>query len=96
VPLHFVVSIPPQFERDLRAGRNPSVLVSIDATAMQQAGLGAGYIKSITNDRISSFLERTEATGPKPVQLVVRRLFNRTPSHPGSRAWWPSSIRSAC
>jgi len=31
----FVVSIPPQFERDLVARRNPSVLVSIDATAMQ-------------------------------------------------------------
>ena len=35
--LMFVVSIPPRFERDLRAGRNPSVQVNIDATAMQQA-----------------------------------------------------------
>jgi ABC-2 type transport system permease protein len=83
----FVVSIPPQFERDLRAGRNPSVLVSIDATAMQQAGLGAGYIRSITTDRISSFLERTEATGPKPVQLVVRRLFN-----PNAESSWFKSV----
>ena len=83
----FVVSIPPQFERDLSAGRNPSVLVSIDATAMQQAGLGAGYIKSITNDRISSFLERTEVTGQKPVQLVVRRLFN-----PNAESSWFKSV----
>jgi len=35
----------------------------------------AGYIRAITNDRISSFLGRTEESGPKPVQLVVRRLF---------------------
>ena len=83
----FVVSIPPQFERDLRAGRNPSILVNIDATAMQQAGLGAGYIRSITTDRISSFLERTEATGPKPVQLVVRRLFN-----PNAESSWFKSV----
>jgi ABC-2 type transport system permease protein len=83
----FVVSIPPQFERDLRAGRNPSIQVSIDATAMQQAGLGAGYIRAITTDRISSFLKRTEATGPKPVQLVVRRLFN-----PNAESSWFKSV----
>ena len=38
----FVVVIPPQFERDLRSGRQPDVQVNIDATAMQQAGIGAG------------------------------------------------------
>src|SRR5947207_3010990 len=41
--LMFVVAIPPQLEHDLRAGRNPSIQVNIDATAMQQAGVGAGY-----------------------------------------------------
>ena len=44
-------SIPPHFEHDLRAGRNPAIQVNIDATAMQQAGIGAGYIKNIINDR---------------------------------------------
>src|SRR5215831_17436446 len=33
----FVVSVPPRFERDLRAGRHPDLQVNIDATAMQQA-----------------------------------------------------------
>jgi len=83
----FAVSIPPRFERDLRAGRNPTIQVNIDATAMQQAGIGAGYIRSITNDRISTFLKRTEETGPKPVQLVVRRLFN-----PNAVSSWFKSI----
>src|SRR4029079_943103 len=37
----FVVTIPPRFERDLKAGRNPKIQLSIDATAMQQAGIGS-------------------------------------------------------
>src|SRR5688572_26539048 len=74
--LMFVVVIPPRFEKDLRAGRNPAIQVNVDATAMQQAGIGTGYIKSIINDRIASFLARTEESPPKPVNLVVRKLFN--------------------
>ena len=38
----FVVVIPPQFESDLRAGRNPEIQINIDATAMQQAGIAVG------------------------------------------------------
>ncbi len=72
----FVVTIPPQFERNLRAGRQPDIQVSIDATAMQQAGIGSGYIKNIIDDRIASFLSRTDVTPPKSVNLVVRKLFN--------------------
>jgi ABC-2 type transport system permease protein len=83
----FVVSIPPEFERDLRAGRNPSIQVNIDATAMQQAGIGAGYIREIVNDRTASFLKRTEESGEKPVQLVVRRLFN-----PNAISSWFKSV----
>jgi ABC-2 type transport system permease protein len=83
----FVVSIPPRFERDLRAGRNPAIQVNIDATAMQQAGIGAGYIRSIVSDRTASFLKRTEEGGPRPVQLVVRRLFN-----PNAVSSWFKSV----
>ena len=83
----FVVIIPPRFERDLRAGRNPALQVNIDATAMQQAGIGAGYIKSIANDRIATYLKRTDVTGPKPIELVVRRLFN-----PNAVSSWFKSV----
>jgi ABC-2 type transport system permease protein len=83
----FVVSIPPQFERNLRAGRNPGIQVNIDATALQQAGVGAGYIRDIVTDRISSFLKRRDESGPKPVQLVVRRLFN-----PNAESSWFKSV----
>lgn len=83
----FVVAIPPRFERDLRNGRNPEVQVNIDATAMQQAGIGAGYIRAIINDRVSSILKRTEAEGPPPVNLVVRKLFN-----PNAVSSWFKSV----
>lgn len=83
----FVVAIPPRFELDLRAGRNPAIQLNIDATAMQQAGIGAGYIKNIINDRVSSFLRRTEARTDAPLDLVVRKLFN-----PNSTSSWFKSI----
>lgn len=83
----FVVSLPPRFERDLRAGRNPAIQVSIDATAMQQAGIGAGYIRNIISDRVSSFLQRTDLSPPPPVQIVIRRLFN-----PNAQSSWFKSV----
>ena len=92
----FTVAIPPRFERDLRAGRNPSVQVNIDATAMQQAGIGAGYIKNIVNDRVTAVLKRTDVNPDMPVQLRVRKLFNPNAVSSWSRAWSRSSTRSAC
>jgi len=84
----FVVAIPPNLEHDLRAGRNPGIQVNIDATAMQQAGIGAGYIRSIVNNRIASFLKRTEASEKRPVEVVVRRLFNPN----GVSSWFKSIV----
>jgi ABC-2 type transport system permease protein len=85
--LMFVVVIPPMFEHNLRAGRNPGVQVNIDATAMQQAGIGAGYIRSIISDRVASFLKREEVRPKLPIQLVVRKLFN-----PNSTSSWFKSV----
>jgi ABC-2 type transport system permease protein len=85
--LMFVVVVPPMFEHDLLAGRNPAIQVNIDATAMQQAGIGAGYIRSIITDRVSSFLKREEVTPEPPVKLVIRKLFN-----PNSTSSWFKSV----
>jgi len=83
----FVVVIPPMFERNLRASRNPAIQVNIDATAMQQAGIGAGYIRNIITDRISSFLSRSEEQPKHPVNLVVRKLLN-----PNAVSSWFKSV----
>jgi ABC-2 type transport system permease protein len=84
----FAVTIPPRFENDLRAGRNPDIQLSIDATAMQQAGIGAGYIKNIINQRISQYLERADLEPNPPVQLNVRKMFNAN----GVSAWFTSVV----
>lgn len=83
----FVVTIPTRFESDLRAGRNPDIQLNIDATAMQQASIGANYVKSITNDRIENFLKRTDETTSPPIKLVVRKLFN-----PNADSSWYKSV----
>jgi ABC-2 type transport system permease protein len=72
----FAVDIPPHFERDVRAGRQPGLQVDVDATAMIQAGLGAGYIQQIILNEIAGFLSSVEYTPPSPVNLAIRIAFN--------------------
>jgi ABC-2 type transport system permease protein len=70
----FIVDIPPRFQHDVQAGRQPALQVNIDATAMSQAGRGAGYINAIFMSEITRFVGTT-AVEP-PVRLVVRAKFN--------------------
>jgi ABC-2 type transport system permease protein len=84
----FVVTIPSQFEENLKASRNPGIQLNIDATAMQQAGIGANYIKNITNNRISTFFKRADVSSSQPVNLVIRKLFNPN----GISSWFTSVV----
>ena len=72
----FVVSIPPGLERDIRAGRSPEIQVLIDATAMEQAGIGAGYISNILGTEIRRFAIGADLIDRSPIQLIVRSAFN--------------------
>ena len=72
----FVIDIPPEFEADIQAGRQPTVQVNIDATAMTQAGHGATYIRSTIMQEVKEFI-RGEDTAPwSPVSQVIRVKFN--------------------
>jgi ABC-2 type transport system permease protein len=84
----FVVVIPPQFEQNLLAGRRPDIQVNIDATAMQQAGIGAGYIHNIITQRLTTYLRRMDIDTSAPVNLVVRKVFNPN----GISAWFSSIV----
>ncbi|MBU3666292.1 MAG: ABC transporter permease [Chthoniobacterales bacterium] len=84
----FVVVIPPRFEEDLRFGRNPEVQINIDATAMQQAGIGSNYIKNMISKRVSNYLKRTDEEQNPPIRLVVRKLFNPN----GTASWFLSVV----
>jgi ABC-2 type transport system permease protein len=72
----FVIDIPPNFQRDVLARRQPAIQLDVDATAMVQAGLGSSYAQQIIMTEIAVFLSRAEGTTPSPVNLVVRIEFN--------------------
>jgi ABC-2 type transport system permease protein len=74
--LTFAIDIPINFQRDLLGGRQPRIQIYVDATAMMQAGIGAGYAQQIIIREIDNFLSRSEAVPPEPVNLDVRIAFN--------------------
>ncbi|WP_454919180.1 ABC transporter permease [Xanthobacter sediminis] len=72
----FALDIPPDFQRDLLAGRSPTIQLNIDATRMTQAFSGGGYVQSIVTDEVSEFLSRYRHATAVPVDLVLRARFN--------------------
>jgi ABC-2 type transport system permease protein len=85
--LTFVIDIPPYFQRDLLARREPRIQLYVDATAMMQAGIGAGYAQQIISTEIDNFVSRSEIDSPPPVSLDVRIAFN-----PNLTAAWFMSV----
>jgi ABC-2 type transport system permease protein len=83
----FVLDIPPNFARDVLAGRQPAIQLNVDATAMVQAGLGADYAQQIITTEITNFLSRSEGAPTTPVNLVARIAFN-----PNVETSWFTSI----
>jgi ABC-2 type transport system permease protein len=82
----FVLDIPPHFERDVLAGRQPQMQVAVDATAMVQAGIGSGYAQQIILGEIADFVAHTAQTAPPAANLAVRIAFNPNVS----TAWFTS------
>ena len=76
----FVLQIPADMEKDLRAGRQVTLQLLIDASAVGQAQLGAGYIESIFQaEMLRYFQRRQDAT--LPVNLIVRYAYNQGQRH---------------
>jgi ABC-2 type transport system permease protein len=71
----FVIDIPPDFQADVARGRHPTIQLNVDATAMTQAGTGAGYIQRIIAQELTTFFGGPEAIS-EPVNLVIRAQFN--------------------
>ena len=63
----FAVDIPPDFERDVMAGRNPRVQLNVDATRMHQAFTGGGYIQNIINGEVDAFVKGDQTAGAQPI-----------------------------
>lgn len=79
----FVLNIPPDFQRDVLAGRAAEVQLNVDATRMSQAFSGSGYIQQIALAEVREFTQRYRAATALPVALELRARFN-----PGLNKIW--------
>ena len=85
----FALVIPPNFQRDVLAGRSPAAQLNVDATRMSQAFTGSGYIQQIFNGEVNEFVKRYRGTTVPPVDLALRARFN--PSL--DKAWFGSVVQ---
>jgi ABC-2 type transport system permease protein len=72
----FALNIPPNFQRDVLAGRSPAVQLNVDATRVSQAFTGSGYVQSIVSGEVQAFVRRYRADPRPPVDLALRARFN--------------------
>lgn len=70
----FILEIPPHYERDLLQGRSPEILNNIDATRMNQGGIGSAYLAQILAQETRETL-KTPATTTL-VNPVIRTRYN--------------------
>ena len=85
----FVLDIPPNFQRDLLAGKQTAIQLNVDATRMTQAFTGNAYIQQIISGEITEFLARHRSETALPVDLALRAKFN--PSL--DKAWFGSLMQ---
>jgi ABC-2 type transport system permease protein len=83
----FVVVVPAGFEADVRAGRTPTLQISIDATKTMQASVGTGYLTTILSGEVQRFAAREDIAASPPIDLVIRRAYN-----PAGDTVWLSAI----
>ncbi|MFO1217874.1 MAG: ABC transporter permease [Burkholderiaceae bacterium] len=84
----FIVEIPPRFEADTRAGKDTEVHVSADATAVQQAGTGSGYIRNIIAQEVTRYRQQVQSYRGLESTLAQRRAFNPN----GTQAWFSAVV----
>ena len=72
----FALDIPPSFQRDVLAGRSPTIQLNVDATRMSQAFVGSGDIQTIIGNEVAAFALRYRASDVPPVGLALRARFN--------------------
>jgi ABC-2 type transport system permease protein len=84
----FALDVPPDFQRDVLAGRNPTIQLNVDATRMSQAFTGSGYIQTIVTGEVNAFAKRYRAAATLPVDLVLRARSIPSSINPGSVQSW--------
>jgi len=82
----FTLNIPPNFQRDVLAGRSPAIQLNVDATQVSMAFTGAGYIQNIGASEVAEFVRRYRGELQQPAELALRVQFNPNLT----RAWFGS------
>lgn len=72
----FVINIPPNFQRDILAGKKTEIQLNIDATRMSQSFSGNNYIQQIINQEVTEFLQGYRTNEAGQVAIVNRMRFN--------------------
>jgi len=72
----FVLVIPPNYQRDLAAGRDVRLQLNVDATRMSQAFIGSGVIAQIVSGEAREFLQRHRGAPHPAIALDTRVRFN--------------------
>lgn len=85
----FALDIPPNFQRDVLAGRSPAIQLNVDATRVSQAFTGSAYIQTIITQEVTTFVERYRGEAAIPVDLAMRNRFNPTLD----RSWFGSIVQ---
>lgn len=79
--VQFAVEIPANFERDLRRGDMPQLLVTADATDPSASGNAVAALQGITKTALRRELRGPDTmirAGTDPFELVVHRRYNPT------------------
>ena len=72
----FALDIPPNFQRDVLAGKSPAIQLNVDATRMSQAFTGSAYIQQMVLGEVNEFVQRHRGSAVPPVDLALRARFN--------------------
>jgi ABC-2 type transport system permease protein len=72
----FALNIPPNFQQDVLAGRAPTIQLNTDATRVGQAFSGSGYVQTIVNGEVQTWLQRYRSSFQPPVNVEERVRYN--------------------
>ena len=83
----FIIEFPPKFQEDILAGRQPSVQINVDATAVAQASIGKTYIQNVIVNYVTEFITGREGLTAMPIKPVTVARFN-----PNLKSSWFNSV----
>jgi ABC-2 type transport system permease protein len=83
----FVIEFPPKFQENILAGRQATVQINIDATAVAQASIGKTYIQNVIFNYVTELVTGREGLMGAPIKLVTTARFN-----PNLRSSWFNSV----